>query len=680
MIQYRYKAFISYAHSDERWARWLQRSLERYRPPTAVSADRLAPIFRDREDLAAASDLSSSIVSALEDSEALIVVCSPAAVASGWVAQEIQTYIDLGRRDHVHCLVVDGDPSGDDALPELLRSESGHEPMAADLRPGKDGRQLALLKLAAALLGVELDSLRQRELRRRNQRLVAIAAAATVGMVVTSGLALAAVFAREEAEVARQETEIRQKQAETLVGFMLGDLRTKLESVGRLDVMRDVGAAATDYFAAVPAELMSDEELLQRALSIRQLGTDRASEGDLDLAFEMFQEARRMDAALVDRAPTDAERGLALADDHYWIGVVHYQRDELTAALDSFFSQRDAVARVADAHPHDVEIRTNLAYVRNNVGLILRQQGELDAALDSLSASREVLQALAADTGDRFLLRDAVDVSVAVADLEWRIGDLRRAEEILTEAVAVAGRLQARYPGDVGPYEALGLAHSYMGRVLYAQGNARAVEHVGAELMAAERRHQIALDAPDARRAVAMARLRSGAFAARFASSYPELEVLASAHRTLEELALLDESDVSRVRDLADGRYFYAQVLAAEGESERALALVESAQARLSSASDASSFETQRLLATGYALSARYLFAAGQLAEAVEAKRRLLASLDAIDSENDARVIELRALALVGSDPAAGTLIESLESRGWALDVRDIGGSAAARN
>ena len=30
---YKYKAFISYSHSDEKWARWLHRSLENYRVP-----------------------------------------------------------------------------------------------------------------------------------------------------------------------------------------------------------------------------------------------------------------------------------------------------------------------------------------------------------------------------------------------------------------------------------------------------------------------------------------------------------------------------------------------------------------------------------------------------------------------------------------------------------------------
>jgi hypothetical protein len=33
MASFRYKAFISYNHADEAWARWFHRHLERYRIP-----------------------------------------------------------------------------------------------------------------------------------------------------------------------------------------------------------------------------------------------------------------------------------------------------------------------------------------------------------------------------------------------------------------------------------------------------------------------------------------------------------------------------------------------------------------------------------------------------------------------------------------------------------------------
>ena len=77
MSALQYKAFISYSHRDERWARWLQKSLESYRVPKRLVGTegefgaipgRLAPVFRDREDLSSASDLTAKVKETLENS------------------------------------------------------------------------------------------------------------------------------------------------------------------------------------------------------------------------------------------------------------------------------------------------------------------------------------------------------------------------------------------------------------------------------------------------------------------------------------------------------------------------------------------------------------------------------------------------------------------------------------
>jgi hypothetical protein len=84
MSDYRYKAFISYSHQDESWARWLQHALEAYRvPKRLVGTDgefghipkRFTPVFRDLEDLSSSANLNDSVVNELATAESLIVVC-----------------------------------------------------------------------------------------------------------------------------------------------------------------------------------------------------------------------------------------------------------------------------------------------------------------------------------------------------------------------------------------------------------------------------------------------------------------------------------------------------------------------------------------------------------------------------------------------------------------------------
>src|ERR1700723_2791566 len=208
----KYWAFMSYSHLDAKWANWLHRAVESYRPPKklvgtatvrGVVPKRLTPVFRDREELASAVDLGTVINAALEKSACQIIICSPQSAKSKWVNEEILAFKRLGREDRIFCLIVEGEPNASDmpgrqaeeCSPRALRFRMGangalsdvhSEPIAADARPGKDGRNNAKLKLLAGLLGVGFDSLKRREQQRRTRRLFAVACAALVGMVLTS--------------------------------------------------------------------------------------------------------------------------------------------------------------------------------------------------------------------------------------------------------------------------------------------------------------------------------------------------------------------------------------------------------------------------------------------------------------------------------------------------------------
>jgi hypothetical protein len=98
MAEFKYWAFLSYSHSDKKWADWLHKALETYRFPRRIvgteSRDgkvpqRVYPIFRDREELSVSVDLGSKVNEALRESCHLIVICSPDAAKSRWVGQEI---------------------------------------------------------------------------------------------------------------------------------------------------------------------------------------------------------------------------------------------------------------------------------------------------------------------------------------------------------------------------------------------------------------------------------------------------------------------------------------------------------------------------------------------------------------------------------------------------------------
>lgn len=190
----RYVAFLSYSHCDEDIAKWLLRRLESYRIPRGVAPGfgvqdlfgrRIGTIFRDREELPAGSPLTAAIKEALADSDALIVLCSPAAALSEWVDKEIAEFLRLGQ-GRVFPVIVAGVP-GESVYPPSLVGE--REGLAADLRDGKDGRDYGAIKLLAGLLGVGANDLARREAKARRRRL-ALASAVVAAFVLLVGVTL----------------------------------------------------------------------------------------------------------------------------------------------------------------------------------------------------------------------------------------------------------------------------------------------------------------------------------------------------------------------------------------------------------------------------------------------------------------------------------------------------------
>lgn len=224
----RYSAFISYNQADRDQARWLHRALETYRFPKnllgrstklGTLGKRLQPVFQDREELSSSTNLAESVRQALAQSASLVVVCSPNGAKSKWVNEEIREFIRLGRRANIQCLVIAGEPvvhsldqPGDAqcCFPPALFEDGGREPLAADIRPGMDGKRLARLKLIAGITGLALDELRQRENARRTRNLIIATTVLGLALVVVASLAVVALLSRNEAiaqrDIARRKT------------------------------------------------------------------------------------------------------------------------------------------------------------------------------------------------------------------------------------------------------------------------------------------------------------------------------------------------------------------------------------------------------------------------------------------------------------------------------------------
>jgi tetratricopeptide (TPR) repeat protein len=450
----KYRAFISYSHRDARWASWLHGALETYRPPKPLVGKitergevpkRLTPIFKDREELPSAVDLGGLVNAALADSACQIVICSPNSATSRWVNEEILAFKRLGREDRILTLIVAGEPNATDmpgreqeeCFPPALRFKLGAdgalsdvrtEPIAADARPGKDGKHRAALKLVAGLLGVGFDTLKRREQQRRNRRLFVFSCAALAGMVVTSGLAVFAVIQRDRAQrqTVRAEAEARTAQETTRFLVDLFKISDPSEARGNTVTARemlDKGAAR------VQTELAKEPAIQARLMDT--LGTVYTGLG-------LYPQARPLlDQAVATRRRLPGIDPLELSGSLGHQGTVLELLAEYEAGEKAY---REAI-RLAAARPNDRQTQVELAASLYGLGMLLDHEGRPAEAEKNLRAALKLQQDMFG-TADPAIARTMKDLARAVADN----GDLNGAIPLMRQAVAMQRSLYRNQP------------------------------------------------------------------------------------------------------------------------------------------------------------------------------------------------------------------------------------------
>lgn len=583
----RYRAFISYSHADTQWANWLMRRLEGYRvsarfhgrtAPIGVVERRIAPVFRDRDELPTTSDLGETIRTALQQSATLIVICSPRSARSRWVQEEILAFKRMHGERRVFAFIVAGEPkfpgADEDCFSPALRTEVGAdgalsgapaEVVAADARPHGDGPKLAFVRLVAGLLGVGFDELRQRELLRRNRRLTFLAIGSAAGMAITLGLAAAAWRARNEAVLAQNDARRRQDQAERVLAFMLGDFRDELKKFGRLDLLDRVGDTAMGYFESLDARDLTDTALARHAKALTQIGEVRVLQKNVRYAEagRAFFAAYERAAALVARHPRNGDMIFERAQAEYWIGFVHWRRGRYAAAGEWLGRYRDSGAELAALDPKSLAWRRELIAGHHNLAVLDLSRGQLAAAEAGFGAALAMNeQALAANPKDlqlKYRVADTISWLGNTADQSGRLAEALarfRAQGRLLEELVQSEPSSARWKARLS--EAYGMEAQALG-ILGRRAEAQAVRRRGRELL------DPLVRADPANRAWLRAALnhRMGEGFVRQAENDPGvLHLVAEVRSDAEKLLAGEPSDRALARELALALRFEAELLA----------------------------------------------------------------------------------------------------------------------
>ena len=495
-----------------------------------------------------------------------------------------------------------------------------------------------------------------------------VAFAATTALLVVAGAAAIVVQARHVAQ-ARTAAVQRQAQAEELIGFMLGDLHTRLSAIGGLDVLEKVGEAAQGYFEAVPEQDLSDRELFRRSEALRQIGQIHVERGDFAGAMPLFRQSLSLADGIAARDSSNSEWQLGLGAGHFWVGFMHWRQNELDSALVHFTPYLAITKRLVAGAPDSVRFRNELGQAGSNIGTVRESKGDLPGALAAFrDAIRAQEYAVSRDSTKLDWQMDLANSYNAAGVVQRKLGDYAGALASHRAEFALKQRLVARDPPNQVYKLRLAAAHSFLAELDLALGKAEdatreanASRDLYAALAAADTSN------PDRRRFLATAHRIAGTIALDRGSTSEALRAVAASRALLDpQLAKTPDNGVWRIA-LARTLTLSSQALTAAGrareaeaDARRAVAMVEAELARRNADRSGRLSLAEAYLAAGDAVQ--------RTGDTTAARRAWAGALAAVDSAvRTTAIVELSTTALVnlGRLDEARPLVRTLEQQGF---------------
>lgn len=295
-----YVAFISYRHAemDSAIAKALHTSIEQYRIPKGLQKDgkkRLGLVFRDEEELHAASDLTAEIQQALINTQFLIVICSKNSIQSPWVGREIDYFLQHHDRSQILAVLASGEPN-EVFPPQLTLTPDGEliEPLAVDVRAdtikgNKKKIRRELPRLISSILDCPYDALVMREQKRKMRRITSVAAGI---MAILLGFTSMVLAKNQQIELANTQLEHKNTElndANTALAEQKAAVQLRESQLLTQNAQEDMANA--DYYRAIETALSAlpkdaadnrpyyapAENVLMDAMGIFQIGSPATS-------------------------------------------------------------------------------------------------------------------------------------------------------------------------------------------------------------------------------------------------------------------------------------------------------------------------------------------------------------------------------------------------------------------
>ena len=467
-----YDAFISYSHAkDKPIAAALQAAMQKLGKPWYRR--RALRVFRDDASLSATPHLWPTIEQALAESRFLIVLASPEAAASPWVAKEVAYWLEHKNAETLLIAITDGRPVWDNAardfdwsaatpLPPVLAGRLAHEPKWVDLsayREGANPRDAKFIELAAdfaaAIHGIPKDDLLSQEVRQQRRSLTLAWSAAATLVVVTGAAAWQWNAAVKSGRIAVAETARAERNfgaAKETIDSVIFDLAQGLRDVEgmRAETVRRILGRAEAAVENLMSRTENDANVRASQAAMFSIFSDTYLRlGDTQLAADYAQKSLDIERKLLVNDPDNAvlQNNLAVTLEKF--GEVLFARGDLNGALTINGESLNIRRELSAKDPSNSQTRGAISLSLDQIGRVLENQNNLPSALSQFRQSLDIARELSAkDPGSQYW-RNKTEESLGNVGLVLMLqGELDGALAAFRESVNISRELFTTDPSN----------------------------------------------------------------------------------------------------------------------------------------------------------------------------------------------------------------------------------------
>ncbi|MGH1374378.1 MAG: winged helix-turn-helix domain-containing protein [Cellvibrionaceae bacterium] len=264
--------------------------------------------------------------------------------------------------------------------------------------------------------------------------------------VALVGLTLISLFMAQQGKRSQELAQQKRIEAESLLGFMVGEFAQKLRTVGRMDLLDGISNKALEYFVGSDSNNagLNFTARLQHAQTMEAIGEVALSRSKKEEAQEALGLAQTMFKKLLQEHPDNFDLLTQLGANAFWLSTIpfgqsDYQRAEFYVKQYLHYSQ--SMYRL---QPDNLTAIQELSYANNTLGSLAHRRNDFTTAQDyflkSLILKRRALEALPDNV---LALSDLASTYSWLASTALSMGDAQASIEYLDLEQSTFDRLSS---------------------------------------------------------------------------------------------------------------------------------------------------------------------------------------------------------------------------------------------